>query len=85
LTENTPKRGGAVKKAPQGFYTAQEAAKKLGIKTSTFRYYVRQGKIKRYVPPLRTEGYYDKKEIDRLANETALFHLLASNESEGNS
>lgn len=67
------KRGGAVKKAPPGYYTAGEAQKKLGMNASTFGYYVRQGKIKRFVPPLRTEGFYEKKEIDGLANKVALF------------
>lgn len=74
--ESTPikrKRGGAVKKAPPGYYTAQEAQKVLGLNASTFGYYVRQGKIKRYVPPLRKEGFYARKEIDKLATEWALF------------
>jgi hypothetical protein len=73
LTDSVHKHGGAVKKAPPGFYTAQEAAKRLGWNIYTFRYYVRTGKIKRHVPPLRKEGYYDKREIDKLASETALF------------
>ncbi len=67
------KRGGAVKKAPPGYYTAKEAQEKLGLNPSTFGYYVRKGKIKKFVPPLRTEGFYEKKEIDRLASEIALF------------
>jgi hypothetical protein len=73
LTDGVHKHGGAVKKAPPGFYTAQEAARRLGWNIYTFRYYVRTGKIKRHVPPLRKEGYYDKREIDKLASETALF------------
>ena len=67
------KRGGAVKKAPEGYYTAGEAQRKLGLNASTFGYYVRKGKIKKFVPPMRTEGFYDKKEIDQIANEIALF------------
>ncbi len=67
------KRGGAIKKAPPGYYTAQEAQKRLGLNPSTFSYYVRKGKIKKYVPPLRTEGFYEKKEIDHLANQMTLF------------
>lgn len=71
-----------MKKAPPGFYTAQEAAKRLGWNIYTFRYYVRAGKIKRHVPPMRKEGYYAKKEIDRLASETALFlHTLEEKEA----
>ncbi len=73
LTEKRPRLGGATKKAPDGFYTAQEAAQKLDLNISTFRYYVRQGKIKRHVPPMRKEGFYRKDEIDRLASEIKTF------------
>jgi hypothetical protein len=76
-------RGGAVKKAPPGYYTASEAQKVLGLNASTFRYYVRQGKIKRFVPPLRTEGFYEKREIDKLANEIALFLHINEDETMG--
>jgi hypothetical protein len=77
------KRGGAVKKAPPGFYTAGEAQRKLGMNASTFGYYVRKGKIQKHVPPLRKEGFYDKREIDRLASETALFlHTLEKDTTE---
>lgn len=69
-------RGGA-KKAPRGYYTAKQARERLGLSESTFGYYVRVGKIKRYIPPLRKEGYYARTEIDRLATEMALF-LYAS-------
>lgn len=67
------KRGGDVKKAPPGYYTAKEAQKKLGLNASTFGYYVRKKRINRYVPPLRIEGFYLRKEIDKLATEMALF------------
>jgi len=67
------KRGGDVKKAPPGFYTAKEAQARLGMSPSLFRYYVRNGRIKRHVPPLRVEGFYKREEIDRLATEIALF------------
>lgn len=73
VTNQPRKRGGATKKAPPGFYTAREAANKLGLNIYTFRYYVRAGKIQRYVPPLRKEGYYSKEEIDRIASETETF------------
>jgi hypothetical protein len=66
-------RGGAVKTAPPGYYTAKEAQKRLGFTPSTFNYYVRMKRIARHVPPLRKEGFYSKKEIDLLANELALF------------
>jgi hypothetical protein len=74
------KRGGGVKKAPPGYYMPREAREKLGMTESSFNYYVRQGKIKKHVPPLRSEGFYDKKEIDRLATEMALFIHEATGE-----
>ncbi len=73
LTEKRPRRGGATKKAPPGYYTAAEAREKLRLKPSTFSLYVSRGKIQRYVPPLRSEGYYRKEEIDRLATEIEAF------------
>lgn len=67
-------RGGNVKQsAPEGFYTAAQAQKVLGLIPSTFSYYVRKGRINRYVPPLKKEGYYKKEEIDDLATQIALF------------
>lgn len=66
-------RGGAVKVAPPGFYTAKEAQKKLGLNASTFGYYVRTGRIDKTIPPLKKEGFYHKKGIDMLASELALF------------
>jgi len=66
-------RGGDVKRAPKGYYSAREAQERLEMKPSTFRYYILKGKIKRHVPPMKTEGYYKRTEIDRLAAEMALF------------
>ncbi len=54
------------KKAPAGYYTASEAARRLGLPIATFHYYVKQGKIPRYVPAMRTEGFYEKSFIDKL-------------------
>jgi len=59
--------------APPGYYTASQARQKLGMPSSTFNLYVRDGKIKRYVPPLRSEGFYSQAEIDQLADEIAQF------------
>lgn len=67
-----------VSKAPSGFYAAQEAIEKLRIPKGTFHQHVKTGKIKKYTPPNRSEGYYDKKEIDKMAQETALFTLIHS-------
>jgi hypothetical protein len=75
-------KGGDVKKAPPGFYMAREARAKLGLNESTFNYYVREGRIKRYIPPLKKEGFYKKTEIDKLATELALFlHTETDEES----
>ena len=71
------RRGGKGKQAPQGYYTASQAAARLGLNRNTFFYYVREGKIKKYVPLMRTEGYYNKGEIDKMATEIALYLHLA--------
>ena len=55
------------KKAPEGFYTAQEAAVVLGLPASTFRNYVTLGLIPREVPEGRSEGFYSAALIDALA------------------
>jgi hypothetical protein len=55
------------KKAPAGYYTASQAAHRLGLPIATFHYYVKQGKIPKYVPPLKSEGFYAKSFIDKLA------------------
>jgi hypothetical protein len=61
-------RGSGRKAAPPGFYTASEAAHKLGLER--YQFYRNVGdrglKITRVVPPGYSEGYYQKKEIDAL-------------------
>jgi hypothetical protein len=69
----TMPRGGNTKVAPPGYYTATEAYTRLGLNRSTFFYLVKTGKIPKYIPPLRSEGFYDKKDINRMAAEIALF------------
>jgi len=66
------KRGGPKKPAPEGYYTAAQAMTRLGLNRKMFQYYVRKGKIPKFVPPLRTEGYYEKKKVDELATMLAL-------------
>lgn len=74
MTEEKRQQGGNRKGvAPPGYYTARQATERLGLAPSTFRYYVSTGKIKKYVPPLKRDGYYAKREIDQLATELALF------------
>lgn len=76
-------RGSGRKKAPEGFYTAQQAMARLGLNKSTFYHYVSIGKIEKYLPPLRSEGYYAKKEIDQMATEIALYLLTHTEEQSG--
>ena len=67
-------------KAPRNFYTASEAAQRLGMPKTTFHTYVKQGKIKKVTPPGRTEGFYPKKDIDKLARARELFILEYASE-----
>ncbi|MGI9061484.1 MAG: MerR family transcriptional regulator [Ktedonobacteraceae bacterium] len=53
--------------APKNFYTATEAIKKLGMPRATFFHFVKAGKIKKVVPEGYVEGYYPKKDIDKMA------------------
>jgi len=69
------KRGGNVKKAPVGFYTAQQAQQRLGVTPSAFQAMVAKDEVKRVVPPTKSEGFYSKAEVDALADRSALFHL----------
>ena len=75
MEEKRKRGGGDVKHAPPGFYTAAEAVRRLGLNRTTFYTAVKAGQITRYTPPLHKEGYYLKKEIDRLADEFALLML----------
>src|SRR5438045_3417710 len=72
-----PKRA----KAPKGFYTASDVMKILGIGNSTLYHYVDTGKIKKVVPPDRSEGYYIKTEVDKMARAKELFLLQYSSDS----
>lgn len=67
-------------KAPSGLYTASEAIKRLRLPSTTFHAYVRDGKIKKVVPPGRTEGYYEKTLIDQMARASELFVLQYASE-----
>jgi hypothetical protein len=50
-------------------YTAKEAREKLGgISPETLKRYVESGKIRKYTPPThKTKGYYDKGDVEALA------------------
>lgn len=60
-------------KAPEGFYSATEAIKKLGLPRSTFYDLVEKRTIKKVVQPGRSDGYYLKVAIDDLAKARHLF------------
>lgn len=66
--------------APSGMYTAAEATKRLGLPKTTFHNYVRDGKIRKVVPPGQKEGFYPRVEIEKLAQARELFILLNSTE-----
>ncbi len=62
------------KKAPYGFYSAQEAIGEIGITQSAFYALVNAGEIKRIIPPSRKEGFYSKQEIDNYARNQRAFN-----------
>ena len=68
-------------KAPKGFYTASDVMRILGIGNSTLYHYANTGKIKKVVPPDRSEGYYVKAEVDKMAHAKELFLLRYSSSS----
>lgn len=62
-------------RAPAGLYTASQAIKKLRMPATTFHNYVREGKIKKIVPPGRSEGYYERAYVDEMAKASEMFVL----------
>src|SRR5437016_2762282 len=77
MTEQQVKkrRGGAVKKAPPGFFLAQEAQKILLMTQSEFQLLVARGELERVIPPHKRQGYYRKADVFRLGKQRALFYL----------
>jgi predicted transcriptional regulator len=69
-----PKTG----KAPDGYYSASQVMKKLGIASSTLYHFVNTGKIRKVIPPNMREGYYVKKDVDNLFKEKEQFDYLQS-------
>jgi hypothetical protein len=61
--------------APAGLYTAEQAIAKLRMHKATFHDYVKKGKIKKVVPPGRSQGYYEKAYIDKMAEANELFAI----------
>jgi hypothetical protein len=54
---------------PPGYYTASEAKKKLQVDDSMLRSLVLRGRIEKFVPPEKKQGFYKKVDVDRLAGE----------------
>ena len=53
---------------PSGYYTASQAKRKLGnISDGMLRSYVEKGKIEKFIPPGRTQGFYKREDVDKLA------------------
>src|SRR5258708_38943608 len=70
-----PKKGGDVKKAPPGFYLSGEARRRLGVTEAVFRAMATRGELERVVPPGRSEGFFRVVDVNRLADQQALFYL----------
>ncbi len=60
---------------PPDFYTAGQAIKKLGIPRSTFYDMVERGQISKVIPPNKSDAWYPKDEIDKMAKAHQLFML----------
>lgn len=60
---------------PKGFYTAAQAIKRLHMPRSTFYDMVDRGQIKKITPPNKTDGFYLKDDVDRIAKAQEAFIL----------
>lgn len=64
---------------PSGFYSGKEAAAHLNIPIASFYRKVKRGEIQKHIPPGGgSEGFYEKKVIDKMAQDRALFMLTNS-------
>jgi hypothetical protein len=53
---------------PIGYYTATQAKRKLGnISDGMLRSYVEKEKIRKFTPPGRAQGFYNREDVDKLA------------------
>ncbi|HEU5375363.1 MAG TPA: helix-turn-helix domain-containing protein [Ktedonobacteraceae bacterium] len=66
---------GRTSNIPPGFYSAGQAIKKLGVPRSTFYDMVERGQITKVIPPHKSDGWYHKAEIDKMARANQLFML----------
>jgi hypothetical protein len=68
------------KTPPIGYYTGTQAAERLKLPLATFYHRLKAEKIKieKFVPTGYTEGFYNKKAVDDLAQERELAAILHS-------
>jgi hypothetical protein len=66
---------GRTAQPPKGFYTAGQAVKKLHMSRSSLYNLVERGQIKKITPPGKTDGFYAKEDVDRLAMAQEAFIL----------
>jgi hypothetical protein len=64
-----PRGGGNTKQPPPGFYSASQAANKLGIAVQQLIKYRHRGQVPFYVPPLHIEAWYPRDGIDAIARQ----------------
>jgi hypothetical protein len=69
---------------PTGYYTATEVTKLLNVSYAVVREYANNGRIKYVIPPGRKQGFYLKKDVDKIVNElTAFLSLNEDSENDG--
>src|SRR6266567_1899258 len=72
------------KPAPPGYYTASEAIERLHITEGMFYKYIKESKIKRYMPETRKQGFYKISEVDKVAAiDSAFFGELPPTDLDG--
>lgn len=61
------------KQPPKDYYAATQVKQILDISDGMLHTYVQKGKLHRVVPEGRSQGFYPRKEVDKLANELKAF------------
>ena len=67
-----------ISKKPTGFYTGKEAAQRLDMRLSTFYEHAKRGDFNKVILPGRSEGYFPKEIIDKIAQARELALILYS-------
>lgn len=66
---------GRTAKPPKGYYTAGQAVKKLHMARSSLYNLVERGQVKKITPPSKTDGFYSKADVDKIAKAQEAFIL----------